>query len=162
MTNTVRETNNKDDNARQNRRSFLGFLTKVPLITAALVACRKDSDVVTIPKQHVLINDFHIAGFRYYDGAKEIHALVPGAILKLSAEPTNPYDTFAVEIFHGASKLGYVPRFCNRHLSRMLLEGVKLNCEIQFVIPKAPPWETVAVNVYLPHPKPLCEDELKA
>ena len=162
MTNAVTDTNSKADNGRQNRRSFLGFLTKVPLITAALIVCRKGLEPVVPPNQRVLINDFHIAGFRYYDGAKVIHALVPGAILKLNAEPTNPYDAFAVEIILGSSKLGYVPRFCNRHLSRMLLNGVQLNCEIQFVNPNTPPWESVAVNVYLPHSKPFCENALQA
>jgi hypothetical protein len=36
------------------------------------------------------------------------------------AEPTNPHDSFAVEIMHGPAKLGYLPRYCSRQISRLL------------------------------------------
>jgi hypothetical protein len=35
-------------------------------------------------------------------------------------EPTNLHVAFAVEILHGPAKLGYVPRFCSRQVSRLL------------------------------------------
>jgi len=95
------------------------------------------------------MNDFAIAGFRYYDGAKELPGLVAGTKLTLRAEPANPYDCFAVEIFHGNAKLGYVPRFCNRHISRLLQDAVPLTCEVERVDAEAPPWEAVAVKLFL-------------
>ncbi len=95
------------------------------------------------------MNDFAIAGFRYYDGAKELPGLVAGTKLTLRAEPANPYDSFAVEILHGPAKLGYVPRFCNRHISRLLQDAVPLACEVERGDAEAPPWDAVYVGVLL-------------
>lgn len=135
----------------QSRRSFLGFLAKTPIISAAVMANRQPASATPPPRSQVLLNDFKIAGFQYYDGPKHIGALMPGVRLTLRAQPTNPFDVFAVEILHGPVKLGYVPRYCNRHLSRMLLEGVELECRTDTVSAKVAPWDAVAVNVYLVH-----------
>jgi hypothetical protein len=50
----------------------------------------------------------------------------PGTRLTPRAEPTNPHDPFAVEILHGPANLGYVSRFCNRRVNRLLLDCVPL------------------------------------
>ena len=92
---------------------------------------------------------FPIAGFRHYAGAASIRGLRPGTRLTLRIEPTNPHDAFAVEILHGPAKLGYVPRFCNRPVNRLLLDSVPLACEVERVDPQAPPWEAVAVRVII-------------
>ena len=137
------------------RRSFLAFLFKAPLIPAALFASRKLARALPPARRPVLLNDFKIAGFQYYDGPEHLAAIAPGAALTLRPQPANPHDPFAVEIFHGPAKLGYVPRYCNRHLSRMLQEAVPLVCQAVVVSPEAAPWDAVAVNIYLPHPEPL-------
>jgi len=98
------------------------------------------------------MNDFAIAGFRYCDGAKELPHLTAGTRLTLRAEPANPYDSFAVEILHGHAKLGYVPRFCNRHISRLLIESVPLACDVGRADSHAPPWEAIYVKVLLAVP----------
>ena len=135
------------------RRSFLAFLFKAPLIPAAVLATRKLAQALPAPPRQVLLNDFKIAGFQYYDGPKPLGELASGAQLTLRAQPANPHDFFAVEIFHGQAKLGYVPRYCNRHLSRMLQEGVPLACRADAIAPKAAPWDAVAVNVYIHQPE---------
>jgi hypothetical protein len=63
-------------------------------------------------------------------------------------EPTKPHDAFAVEILHGTAKLGYVPRFCNRHVNRLLWDSVQLACEVERFDPQAPPWEAVSVRIH--------------
>jgi hypothetical protein len=93
---------------------------------------------------------FPMAGFRHYNGAASIYALTPGTRLALRAEPNNPHDPFAVEIFQGPAKLGYVPSFCNRHISRLLQDSIPLACEVERVIPDGPPWEAVNVRILLP------------
>lgn len=143
----------KTDTLNPSRRSFLGFLFKAPLIPAAVMASRNLTQAMPPARRPVLLNDFKIAGFQYYDGPRQLAALAPGATLTLRAQPTNPYDVFAVEIFHGSAKLGYVPRYCNRHLSRMLLDGVVLECQADTISPKSAPWDAVGVNVYLHQPQ---------
>lgn len=127
------------------RRDFLGLLARLPLLPAAVLPTR----AAPTSRRQVLMNDFAIAGFRYYDGPTELPRLTAGTTLTLRAEPENPHDPFAVEILHGSAKLGYIPRFCNRHISRLLLEGVALACEIERVDAKAPPWEAIDVRVLL-------------
>jgi len=136
----------KNQIGTSSRRAFLGFLAKAPLVPAAALTAQP---ATTAPERQVLMNDFAIAGFRYYDGPKDLPRLVAGTKLTLRAEPANPYDSFAVEIFHGPVKLGYVPRFCNRHISRLLQDVAPLACVVERVDSQAPPWEAVGVRVCL-------------
>ncbi len=106
----------------------------------------------TVPQ--VPIPAFPIAGFQHHDGHTALPELLPGTALTLRAQPDNPHDPFAVEILHGSLKLGYIPRFCNRHLSRLLQSGVPLACEVARVTADAPPWDAVAIRVSLSQPLP--------
>jgi len=99
---------------------------------------------------------FPIAGFRYYNGDAVLPELLPGTALTLRAQPDNPHDPCAVEILHGGWKLGYIPRFCNRRVSRLLQDAVPLTCEVTRISADAPPWDAVAVRIY------LSEDQLLA
>ena len=69
-----------------------------------------------------------------------------GEALTLHPEPGNPHDAYAVEILFGRAKLGYVPRFCNQRLSRLLTEGADLRYEVARVDVDALPWDAVAVG----------------
>ena len=80
------------------RRAFLSLLVKAPLIPAAVLLTRKASAALAPQVRQVLMNDFPIAGFRYYDGTKELPALTVGTRLTLRAEPTNPHEPFAVDL----------------------------------------------------------------
>ena len=82
----------------------------------------------------------------------ELPSLREGMAVPLRAKPTNPHDPAAVEILYGTAKLGYVPRFCNRQVNRLLLEEGPVACEVARVDPGAPPWEAVAVRIFLSEP----------
>lgn len=73
------------------------------------------------PTRH--IEDFHLAGFAYYDGLDVVEQLKLGTLLDLLAEPTNPYDSEAVVILYQGKKLGYIPKHKNSLISRMLFYG---------------------------------------
>lgn len=139
------------------RRDFLGLLARLPLIPAASLLPRHP---VPRPRERAVVrqvpmNEFPIAGFRYHDGADALPLLQPGTVLTLRAQADNPHDPHAVEILYGALKLGYVPRFCNRHLSQLLRNDVSLTCEVARINADAPPWDAVAVRVSLPQPELL-------
>ncbi len=131
----------------ESRRAFLGRFLKTPLLPAAICACCQGASAAGA--RLVRLNDFAIAGFRYYEGARELPRLTPGRRLTLRPEPANRFDRFAIEILHGPAKLGYVPRACNQHLSRLLEAGVPLVCQVVRTDPQAPPWQAVAVVVSL-------------
>ena len=67
--------------------------------------------------------DCHIAGFTYYNGLDVIDELVLGTSVNLKSEPENPYDTNAVSIYYGDTKLGYVPREKNKYICDLLFFG---------------------------------------
>jgi hypothetical protein len=64
--------------------------------------------------------NFHIAGFTYYDGVDVFYELKIGTELDFKAEPTNPFDAYAVMIYYKDTKLGYVPREANNVISKLL------------------------------------------
>ncbi len=97
--------------------------------------------------QNYQMNRFRIAGFQYYSGPQLRHQLSPGAPLQLIAEPKNRHDPFAVRIEWRGNKLGYVPRSDNHHISRLLLQGVKLQAQVIKSSKDSDQWQGVRVAV---------------
>lgn len=95
------------------------------------------------PLRRYRLGRFHVAGFRYYQGLELVARLRPGDPLLLRAEPDNPYDPRAVEVYFGQHKLGYVPRRRNATLSCLLAQGAPVEGRVRAVRPGAAPWEMV-------------------
>lgn len=126
------------------RRRLLRWLPSLPLL--GFLA----PPAVSQPTpRKLLLNQFRVAGLAYYAVETAIHEMRVGNTLRLVAEPTNPHDEFAVEIWCGDYKLGYVPRSDNRHISRLLQQGATLVGEVWEVDPDATVWEKVRAKVYL-------------
>lgn len=73
------------------------------------------------PSRH--LDDFHLAGFTYYDGLDVIDDLKAGVPVQLVKEDGNPYDEKAVAIYYKNYKLGYIPAAHNSWISTMLFYG---------------------------------------
>lgn len=73
------------------------------------------------PSRH--IDDFHLAGFAYYDGLDVIGELTLGQSVDLVKEDGNPYDEQAVAIYYQGKKLGYIPSSHNSMISTLLYYG---------------------------------------
>ena len=130
---------------KPHRRLFLQWLSSLPLL--GLLA--HPAAAQPAPKKY-LINQFRIAGLTCYDDIQHVvRRLQPGEELCLVTEPTNPHDEFAVEVFYGECKLGYVPHSDNRHLSRLLRQGAKLTCEVLETQPDAAVCDRVRAKVCL-------------
>jgi hypothetical protein len=43
-----------------------------------------------------------------------------GTTLQLKAEPKNPFDPYAVAVYHGRTHLGYIPKEINETISKFL------------------------------------------
>ena len=67
--------------------------------------------------------NFEIAGFTYWDGCMALAELKPGAELSLVREEENKFDPYAVAIYYGEYKLGFVPRKVNQQLCQFLELG---------------------------------------
>ncbi len=126
------------------RRTFLRAFLSVPALGGAF---KLPSPPAGEPA--VLLNQFSVAGFRFYDGPRLIGRIRVGERLTLVAEPDNPYDEFAMVILRNGRKLGYVPRSDNRHLSRLLRQGATLTCEVAAADPTEVTWQMLKVRVWL-------------
>lgn len=73
------------------------------------------------PSRH--IDDFHLAGFAYYDGLDVIDELKMGQPVTMVREINNPYDKNAVAIFYKDKKIGYIPESHNEMISTLFYYG---------------------------------------
>ncbi|MBO4737981.1 MAG: HIRAN domain-containing protein [Bacteroidales bacterium] len=84
-------------------------------------------DIVEEKKKEMRTNrhllNTHIAGFAYWDGAEAFASLQIGTILHLQREESNRFDAYAVAVYYNEYKLGYLPRECNKEISKYLDMG---------------------------------------
>lgn len=97
------------------------------------------------------IDDFYIAGMRYWDGGMVLDRLKPGRKLALVAEPSNRHDLDAAALWLKGVKLGYIPRDRNRLAAQLLCFGHKgvLECRVLAAAPEADPQRQVHVGLYI-------------
>ncbi len=86
---------------------------------------------------------FFIAGVQYTQG--KTLRLYQGEYLILQKEPNNPNDAYAIAIYKGKHKLGYVPKAYNQTLYAQIDE---LEIVVEDFFADAPPWERVRVSVF--------------
>jgi len=98
------------------------------------------------PSQIELLRSF-VAGYQYHQGATVENELLPETPLLLRREPENRYDDQAIAIYYGEVRIGYIPRYENPVLARLLDGGVELQAKVATVDLKAPTWERVEVVV---------------
>lgn len=70
-------------------------------------------------KSRQLLFHVHIAGFAHYEGLTVWDKLKPGTELQFYPEPDNNYDKYAIELYLGDEKLGYIPRAENREMAKI-------------------------------------------
>lgn len=98
----------------------------------------------------IFFDHFPVAGTVYYDLPLVFTNMQIGDRLILKPEPNNRYDEFAVAIYFGDHKIGFVPRDCNEHLSKFLQLGLNIfDARIQSLCTDALPAEQVHVAIHL-------------
>lgn len=97
------------------------------------------------------LDDFYVAGMRFWDGALVLNKLEPGATLTLEAEDDNPHDPDAVALLWNGVKLGYIPRESNALPAQLLAFGHNdvVECRILKVDPQAETYKQLRVGLYL-------------
>ena len=76
------------------------------------------------PVKKVHLDNFHIAGFGYWEGCEAFEHLKIGTQLELVREVDNAFDPYAVAIYYGEYKLGFIPRGSNHDISKYLDMGL--------------------------------------
>jgi hypothetical protein len=87
---------------------------------------------ITLPfAQDIFLLETHIAGLRYYDIKNLSTPLQLTDALLLRREPNNVHDELAIVILTvTAQKLGYLPKFRNPVLARLMDAGKSLVAEV--------------------------------
>ena len=78
----------------------------------------------TWSQKPIKIYDNYIKGLTHYQFESIRKQLVVGKELVLKRELTNKYDSFAVEVYYGEHKLGYLAAYENIVIANMLEQGV--------------------------------------
>lgn len=94
---------------------------------------------------------FDIAGFTYWDGPLVFNELKIGGELQLKIEADNKFDQYAVALWFGDHKIGFIPRSDNHTIYKFLEQGYSdiFETRINRVTPDAMPEDQVGVIVYL-------------
>jgi len=117
------------------------FLVNSPLKATSSVAMQK-----------IWLATIFIAGFNHYDGPEAESLLEAGMPLQLNRQPHNRYDRNAIEILSGEAKLGYIPRYKNKTIARLMDEGIMVQAEIKEILPDSGFFENVKVEVWYDRP----------
>ena len=108
----------------------------------------KDGALMPFAREIMLVEG-HIAGTSHRELKDVEPALVPGTLLVLKREPTNPHDPLAIMIFDEAGHhLGYVPRAKNEALARLMDAGKLLFAKLESKAWQGD-WLKVGVRIYL-------------
>jgi len=108
-----------------------------------------EPEAVAAPLRSDLVYGGFIRGLRYYDYPKVHRKLKKGTLVDLRRELDNPHDRYAIEVWFGEHKLGYLPRAENKTLSHLLDLGLTFETQIRYVDPdKKNVWDGVYVKVF--------------
>lgn len=105
--------------------------------------------------KRVHLDNFHIAGFGYWDGCEAFENLKIGTKLELVREEDNAFDPYAVAVYYGDLKLGFIPRGKNHDISKYLDMGLGDIYEVRItrITPDVHPEEQVEVIIYIKNQK---------
>ena len=133
------------------RRSFLNNLTLVSggvMLPGMVMPEPEQQPVKELRFEKIYENS--IRGLCYYDFDRVKHRVQPGDKLHLYREPENPYDRYAVEVFWGDYKLGYLPRGENKVLFSLLSKGIEYFSTINYVnLDEFNTFDEVSMEVYM-------------
>lgn len=115
---------------------------------AAVIAAKYVGAAIPETRKDIYLDSVCIAGFQYYKGTELEGGLKKNDVLSLIRQAGNPHDYFAVKVYYGGQKLGYLPRTDNKIISRMMDQGVKLKAVIRSIELEAHPFKRVKVRVY--------------
>lgn len=108
----------------------------VSAITHHLMARSMNAQDVSLPPfgRDIFLLETHVAGIQYHAAEAALPGLAVGVPLRLQREPANVHDELAIEIYSAHNqKLGYVPRFRNPVLARLMDAGKALLAEVASV-----------------------------
>jgi len=124
------------------------FFKRLLLGGVGIFAAKYSLHAETVSVRDIYLDSLYIAGFQYYEGQNQLKNLKENLPVTLKRQSENKHDFFAVEVYFGNHKLGYLPRSDNRIIARMMDQGLKLKATIRKINPDADPFWKVKIRVY--------------
>lgn len=92
-----------------------------------------------------------VAGFTYWDGPIVFSELKAGTELRLVREEDNQFDPYAVALYLGENKIGFIPRTENKEISKFLDQGwhKMFDARINRVAPYESPENQIGIIIYI-------------
>lgn len=104
--------------------------------------------IVIMKRRH--FTHFKIAGFTYYEGPVVFPELKVGTELSMKLEQENKFDPYAIALYFGEYKIGFVPKEENHTLHKFLEQGHDIfEVRIQQIAPAENTERQIQVIVYL-------------
>lgn len=130
------------------RRGLLGGLAALAAAGTTMTRAVAAPALAPAAPAPILLLESHVAGTAYYDATALMAGLCCGQGLVLRRQPTNRYDTMAIEVLVAdGGKLGYVPRRHNQPLARLMDAGKSLHGDIMHLSPEK--WDDVWLRVWM-------------
>ena len=95
-----------------------------------------------------LLNDI-VAGTSYCKNIEDvIDQVTPGTILKMRRDPDNEVDEFAIGIYIGTTRIGWIPMKNNLIIARLMDAGKAFTCKVVKVSCLGSWWK-INVSIYM-------------
>jgi hypothetical protein len=127
-----------------NRLTFLKGLGLTAVAAPSLVL----SEITHSNKSELIIYESFLRGTYYYDMLHVFDKISINDMLILKREPTNKYDYFAIEVYFGSTKLGYLPAYENVVIANLLDAGKELKAYV-YELEDSTSVPNLAVQVFL-------------
>lgn len=95
-----------------------------------------------------VLNDY-IAGTTYCDNLEDvINQIVSGTILKMRRDPKNEVDEFAIGVYFGTTRIGWIPMKENLVIARLMDAGKAFTCKVVKVTCLGTWWK-INISIYM-------------
>lgn len=121
-----------------------GFIKILGFGTAGLLL----PDTSMLASKRIKVYENYIKGIAHYRFKELRKKLREGDSVFLRREPGNLYDSFAIEVYHGDNKLGYIAAYENIVLSNLLDQGVELPAVISKINRTSSLYNEIAIEVF--------------
>lgn len=114
----------------------------------ALLGGGAGTGIQPFAREIFVLNEF-VAGTSYCKNIDEvIDQVTPGTSLKLRRDPDNEVDEYAIGIFLGTTRIGWVPMKDNLVIARLMDAGKAFTCKVVKVT-NLGTWWRINVSIYM-------------
>ena len=99
--------------------------------------------------REIFVLNVYVAGTTYCENIGDvIDQVVPGASLQMRRDPDNEVDEYAIGIYLGTTRIGWVPMKDNLVIARLMDAGKAFTCKV-VKVSNLGSWWKINVSIYM-------------